>query len=172
MIHRKSTKPSFPQYDNAFKTIRYIVAVFVNSPNSYTVAESLLWKELHKFRFNFGNITGASGSACRLWTERSQVRAVASTHCTVCGKDLPLITSSRPRTVREPTALGTSFLTRYIDFLHIQHHTLHKTWYDHQNLAWLNCYELIPQPVLKSLDIFVTILNCNYKLEVNSKIAT
>jgi len=52
---------------------------------------------------------GASGSACRLWTERSQVRAVASTHCTVCGKDLPLITSPRPRTVREPTALGTSF---------------------------------------------------------------
>jgi len=39
---------------------------------------------------------GASGSACRLWTERSQVRAVASTHCTMCGKDLPLITSPRP----------------------------------------------------------------------------
>jgi len=35
---------------------------------------------------------------------------VASIHCTMCGKDLPLITSSRPRTVREPTALGTSFL--------------------------------------------------------------
>jgi len=52
---------------------------------------------------------GASGSACRLWTERSQVRAVVSTYCTVCGKDLPLITSPRPRTVREPTALGTSF---------------------------------------------------------------
>ena len=52
---------------------------------------------------------GASGSACCLWTERSQVRAVASTHCTVCGKDLPLITSPRPRTVREPMALGTSF---------------------------------------------------------------
>jgi len=34
---------------------------------------------------------GASGSACRLWTKRSQVRAVASTHCTMCGKDLPLI---------------------------------------------------------------------------------
>jgi len=49
-------------------------------------------------------------SACRLWTERSQVRAVASTHCTVCGKDLPLITSPRPRTVREPTALGTSYI--------------------------------------------------------------
>ena len=131
---------------------------------------------LTKFVFNkimgLKGRPGASGSACRLWTERSQVRVVASTHCTVCGKDLPLITSSRPRTVREPTALGTSFLTRYIDFLHIQHHTLHKTWYDHQNLAWLNCYELIPQPVLKSLDIFVTILNCNYKLEVNSKIAT
>jgi hypothetical protein len=28
--------------------------------------------------------------------------------CTMCGKDLPLITSPRPRTVREPTALGTS----------------------------------------------------------------
>jgi hypothetical protein len=53
----------------------------------------------------------ASGSACRLWTERSQVRAVASTHCTMCGKDLPLITSPRSRTVREPTALGTSFMT-------------------------------------------------------------
>jgi hypothetical protein len=34
---------------------------------------------------------------------------VASTHCTMCGKDLPLITSPRPRTVREPMALGTSF---------------------------------------------------------------
>jgi hypothetical protein len=51
----------------------------------------------------------ASGSACRLWTERSQVRAVASTHCTMSGKDLPLITSPRPRTVRERTALSTSF---------------------------------------------------------------
>jgi hypothetical protein len=49
-----------------------------------------------------------SGSACRLWTKRSQVRAVASTHCTMCGKGLPLITSPRPRTVREPTTLGTS----------------------------------------------------------------
>ena len=52
---------------------------------------------------------GASGSACILWTERSQVRAVASAHCTMCGKDL-LITSTRPRTVREPTALGTLLL--------------------------------------------------------------
>jgi len=51
----------------------------------------------------------ASGSAYRLWTERSQVRAVAFTHCTVCGKDLPLITFPRPRTVREPTALGWIF---------------------------------------------------------------
>jgi len=37
---------------------------------------------------------------------------VASTHCMVCGKDLPLITSPRPRTVREPTALGTSFFVQ------------------------------------------------------------
>jgi hypothetical protein len=36
-------------------------------------------------------------------------RAVVSTHCTMCGKDLPLITPSDPRTVRESTTLGTSF---------------------------------------------------------------
>jgi hypothetical protein len=47
-----------------------------------------------------------------MWIERSQVLAVTSTHCTMYGKDLPLVTSSRPRTVREPTTLGSSFLIR------------------------------------------------------------
>ena len=37
---------------------------------------------------------------------------MVSTYCTVCEKDLPLITSPRPRIVREPTALGTSFFVQ------------------------------------------------------------
>ena len=103
----------------------------------------------------------ASGSACRLWTERSQVRAVASTHCTVCEKDLPLITSPRPRTVREATALGTSFFFRdichyYITLMHFSILYIMTEWKG-DNIIVLRKHSKMMRPWLEIYEYFVPI---------------
>jgi len=54
-------------------------------------------------------IFGMDLSTCPVAHPICSIEPPQGAHCTVCGKDLPLITSPRPRAVREPTALGTSF---------------------------------------------------------------
>jgi len=50
-------------------------------------------------------IFGMDLSTCPVAHPICSIEPLQGAHCTVCGKDLPLITSPRPRAVREPTAL-------------------------------------------------------------------